>query len=45
MRADSLRWVAEVLAGAGCAFAVCEPAELRAEVRALARSLEASAGR
>jgi hypothetical protein len=45
MRADSLRWVAELLAGLGCAFAVAEPAELRAEVAALAGVLAASAAR
>jgi predicted DNA-binding transcriptional regulator YafY len=45
MRADSLRWVAEVLAGIGCPFAIRAPDELRAEVRGLAGMLTASAGR
>jgi predicted DNA-binding transcriptional regulator YafY len=45
MRADSLRWVAEVLAGVGCAFTVRAPEELRAEVRGLAAELAASAER
>jgi predicted DNA-binding transcriptional regulator YafY len=45
MRADSLRWVAEILAGLGCAFEVRAPDELRAEVRAVAELLLASAGR
>src|SRR4051812_21004700 len=44
MRADSLRWVAEVLAGVGCAFVVREPPELRTHVRELAKVLLASAG-
>jgi predicted DNA-binding transcriptional regulator YafY len=44
MRADSLRWVAEVLAGIGCPFTIREPDELRAEVRRLAGMLAASAG-
>jgi predicted DNA-binding transcriptional regulator YafY len=43
MRADSLRWVAELLAGLGCAFAIREPDELRGEVTALAQRLAASA--
>ena len=43
MRADSLRWVAEVLAGVGCAFVVHEPPQLRAHVRELAEVLRASA--
>jgi predicted DNA-binding transcriptional regulator YafY len=43
MRADSLRWVAEVLAGVGCAFVVQEPPELRTHVRELAEMLLASA--
>jgi predicted DNA-binding transcriptional regulator YafY len=43
MRADSLRWVAEVLAGLGCAFTVHEPDELRAHVAELAALLSASA--
>jgi predicted DNA-binding transcriptional regulator YafY len=43
MRADSLRWAAEVLAGLGCAFAVVAPEELRAEVRAVGERLLAAA--
>jgi predicted DNA-binding transcriptional regulator YafY len=43
MRADSLDWVAGLLAGAGCAFTVREPDELRASVRALADRLAAAA--
>jgi predicted DNA-binding transcriptional regulator YafY len=43
MRADSLRWVAEVLAGLGAPFAIREPEELRAEVRAVAATLMAAA--
>jgi predicted DNA-binding transcriptional regulator YafY len=43
MRADSLRWVAELLAGVGAPFTVREPEALRAEVAALAESLRASA--
>jgi predicted DNA-binding transcriptional regulator YafY len=42
MRADSLRWVAELLAGVGAPFTVREPAALRAEVRAVAELLMAS---
>jgi predicted DNA-binding transcriptional regulator YafY len=45
MRADSLRWVAEVLAGLGCAFAIVAPDELRAEVRTVGERLMAAAGR
>jgi predicted DNA-binding transcriptional regulator YafY len=44
MRADSLDWVAGLLAGAGCAFTVRRPDELRASVRALADRLAAAAG-
>jgi predicted DNA-binding transcriptional regulator YafY len=43
MRADSLRWTAEVLASLGCAFTIIAPAELRAEVRAVAALLMESA--
>ena len=43
MRADSLDWVAGLLAGAGCAFTVRRPDELRASVRALADRLAAAA--
>lgn len=43
MRADSLRWVAEVLAGLGCAFVVHTPEALRDEVRAVAQRLTESA--
>lgn len=39
LRADSLDWAAGLLAGAGCAFTVVEPAELRAAVRALGERL------
>jgi predicted DNA-binding transcriptional regulator YafY len=42
MRADSLDWVAGLLAGAGCGFTVRAPAELRASVRALADRLASS---
>jgi predicted DNA-binding transcriptional regulator YafY len=41
MRADSLDWVAGLLAGAGCDFTVRRPDELRASLRALARRLVA----
>jgi predicted DNA-binding transcriptional regulator YafY len=43
MRADSLPWAAQVLAGIGRPFVVHEPAELREHVRALARTLADSA--
>ncbi|HWI71855.1 MAG TPA: YafY family protein [Baekduia sp.] len=43
MRADSLRWVAELLAGVGAPFVVRAPAALRAEVRAVAELLMTSA--
>ena len=43
MRADSLDWAARLLAGAGCAFTVRAPEELRASVRALAGTLAAAA--
>jgi predicted DNA-binding transcriptional regulator YafY len=40
MRAESLDWVAGLLAGAGCDFTVRRPAALRAALRALARRLQ-----
>jgi predicted DNA-binding transcriptional regulator YafY len=40
MRAESLDWVAELLAGVGCDFTVRCPDELRASLRALAARLE-----
>jgi predicted DNA-binding transcriptional regulator YafY len=43
MRADSLEWVATVLAGLGCAFTIRKPDELRTSVRALADRLARSA--
>jgi predicted DNA-binding transcriptional regulator YafY len=39
LRAESLDWVAELLASTGCAFAIRRPAELRASVATLARRL------
>lgn len=39
MRADSLDWAAGLLAGAGCAFTIHRPDELRTSVRALADRL------
>jgi predicted DNA-binding transcriptional regulator YafY len=39
MRADSLDWVAGLLAGAGCAFVIRHPAALRDAVAALAERL------
>lgn len=39
MRAESLDWVAGVLAGAGCAFSIRRPDELRSSVRTLADRL------
>jgi predicted DNA-binding transcriptional regulator YafY len=42
MRADSLDWVAGLLAGAGCAFTIRGPDELRARLRALADRLRAA---
>jgi predicted DNA-binding transcriptional regulator YafY len=39
MRAESLDWVAGLLAGVGCDFTVHRPDELRASLRALARRL------
>jgi predicted DNA-binding transcriptional regulator YafY len=43
LRADSLEWAAGLLAGAGCAFHVVEPGELRDALRALAARLETAA--
>jgi predicted DNA-binding transcriptional regulator YafY len=43
MRADSLSWVAGLLASLGCPFAILEPDALRAHVRELGTSLVASA--
>jgi predicted DNA-binding transcriptional regulator YafY len=43
MRADSLEWVATILAGLGCAFTIRRPDELRTSVRALADRLARSA--
>jgi predicted DNA-binding transcriptional regulator YafY len=42
MRADSLDWVAGLLAGAGCSFAIRRPKELRESVRAIADRLRAA---
>jgi predicted DNA-binding transcriptional regulator YafY len=42
MRAESLDWVAGLLAGAGCAFEIRRPDELRASVHALAERLRAA---
>jgi predicted DNA-binding transcriptional regulator YafY len=42
MRAESLDWVAGLLAGAGCDFEIRRPDELRASVRALAERLRAA---
>jgi predicted DNA-binding transcriptional regulator YafY len=42
MRAESLDWVAGLLAGAGCDFTIRRPEELRASVRALADRLRAA---
>jgi len=42
MRAESLDWVAGLLAGAGCAFKVHRPGELRESTRALADRLRAA---
>ena len=41
MRADSLDWVAGMLAGLGCDFTILAPDELRASVHALAQRLAA----
>jgi predicted DNA-binding transcriptional regulator YafY len=43
MRADSLDWAANVLAGLGCLFTIRKPDELRASIRALADRLAESA--
>jgi predicted DNA-binding transcriptional regulator YafY len=40
MRSSSLDWVAALLAGLDCDFAIRRPSELRACVRALATRLE-----
>ena len=45
MRAESLDWVAGLLAGAGCGFEVRAPEGLRGSVRALAERLQAGAGK
>ena len=42
MRAESLDWVAGLLAGAGCDFEIRRPDELRDSVRALAERLRAA---
>jgi predicted DNA-binding transcriptional regulator YafY len=42
MRAESLDWVAGLLAGAECDFEIRRPDELRASVRALAERLRAA---
>ncbi len=44
-RAESLDWVARVLAGLGCPFAIENPDELRTAVAALADAIELSARR
>jgi predicted DNA-binding transcriptional regulator YafY len=44
MRADSLDWMATVLAGLGCGFTIRQPDELRTSVRALADQLATAAG-
>jgi predicted DNA-binding transcriptional regulator YafY len=44
MRVESLDWMASVLAGLGCRFAIRRPDELRASVRAHAERLRDSAG-
>ena len=41
MRVESLDWMARVLAGLGCEFAVVQPSELRESVAALGRRLAA----
>jgi predicted DNA-binding transcriptional regulator YafY len=43
MRADSLEWVATVLAGLGCDFSIRRPDELRTSVRDLGARLARSA--
>jgi predicted DNA-binding transcriptional regulator YafY len=42
LRAESLDWAAGLLAGAGCAFTIREPPELRDAVRRLAERLNAA---
>ena len=42
MRAESLDWVAGLLAGAGCAFTIRRPDDLRGSMRALADRLRAA---
>jgi predicted DNA-binding transcriptional regulator YafY len=42
MRAESLDWVAGLLAGAGCAFTIRRPDDLRQSVHALAERLHAA---
>jgi predicted DNA-binding transcriptional regulator YafY len=42
MRAESLDWVAGLLAGAGCDFEIRRPEELRGSARALAERLQAA---
>jgi predicted DNA-binding transcriptional regulator YafY len=42
MRAESLDWVAGLLAGVGCDFTVRRPDELRSSLRALAARLDRS---
>jgi predicted DNA-binding transcriptional regulator YafY len=42
MRAESLDWVAGLLAGAGCAFTIRRPDDLRRSVHALAERLHAA---
>jgi predicted DNA-binding transcriptional regulator YafY len=42
MRAESLDWVAGLLAGAGCDFEIRRPPELRDSLRALAERLQAA---
>jgi predicted DNA-binding transcriptional regulator YafY len=44
MRADSLDWVAGLLAGAGCGFEIRRPAALGAAVDALGRRLREAGG-
>jgi predicted DNA-binding transcriptional regulator YafY len=45
MRVSSLDWMARLLAGLDCGFAIRKPAELRESVRALADRLVVSSGR
>jgi predicted DNA-binding transcriptional regulator YafY len=44
-RVESLDWIARVLAGLGCRFMIERPDELRATIRAIARSIDESARR